>query len=119
VKGVPVLYVAGPYRDRRGEFYVRVNIRLAERVALKLWRLGAAVICPHKNTAGFGGVADDSVLLLGDIAMLELCHAVVLIPRWRQSSGACAEYEHAVARGIPTFEWPSQRSRLIHFIQNF
>jgi nucleoside 2-deoxyribosyltransferase len=99
-------YVAGPYRAAR-ERQVVENIRKAEEVALALWKLGFAVICPHKNTALFGGahgLADD-VWLQGDLVMLERCDLIVMTPRWADSSGAIAELQHARAKGIPVFMW--------------
>lgn len=55
-----VVYVAGPYRGP-SEWAVKCNIEAAERVAIALWQQGYAVICPHKNTAFFGGAAPDEV----------------------------------------------------------
>jgi hypothetical protein len=58
--GMKLVYVAGPYRGK-GEWEVVQNIRRAETLALAVWKLGAACICPHKNTALFGGAAEDSL----------------------------------------------------------
>jgi len=45
-----VIYIAGKYRDTRGEYWVRQNIRLAEFYAVRVWNIGAVAPCPHKNT---------------------------------------------------------------------
>lgn len=98
-----LVYVAGPYRAPT-EYQVLLNIRKAEELALRVWRSGAACICPHKNTAFFGGAADDSVWLLGDLEMIRRCDALVLVEGWRKSSGAVGEVELAFSLNIPVFE---------------
>jgi len=98
-------YVAGPYRAST-ESGVVANIRAAEAVAVDLWQKGYAVICPHKNTALFGGLAPDDVWLKGDLVMMERCDFVVLVPGWQFSSGTQAEVKRARERGIPVYEWP-------------
>lgn len=104
-----LVYVAGPYRAPT-EFGVLENIRNAEALALRVWKAGAACICPHKNTAFFGGAADDSVWLAGDIEMMIRCDAVIVTDGWHRSSGTRDEIRIAKERGIPVFygsEWPS------------
>jgi hypothetical protein len=100
--GQAVVYVAGPYRAP-SEWQVEVHIRNAERLALEVWALGAAAICPHKNTQRFGGAQPDGVWLRGDLAILERCDAVICTGDWERSSGARGEVEHARLRGIPVF----------------
>ena len=97
-------YVAGPYRAPT-EWQVKQNIEAAERVAAMLWQMGFAVICPHKNTAFFGGLCPDEVWLRGDLVMLRRCDLVVLVPGWEASTGAQAEAEEAKRNGIPVYEW--------------
>ena len=98
-----VVYIAGPYRAS-SEYQVLQNIRKAEEMAIRVWRSGAACICPHKNTAFFGGVADDSVWLEGDLEILFRCDAVVCVENWRNSKGAVGEVELAKKHRIPVFE---------------
>lgn len=93
-------YVAGPYRAPH-EFGVKCNIERAEKVAVNLWWMGFAVICPHKNTAFLGGAATDSVWLEGDKEMLRRCDLVVLTDDWEKSSGTLAEIELAKQLNIP------------------
>jgi nucleoside 2-deoxyribosyltransferase len=97
-----VVYVAGPFRGK-SHWDIAENIRNAERLALDVWRLGAAALCPHANTAHFQDAAPDHVWLDGDLAMLDKCDAIIMTPDWRRSSGATAEHEHALANGIPSF----------------
>jgi hypothetical protein len=98
-------YVAGPYRDPRGEYFVGQNIRATADVAVELWRMGYAVLTPHLNTAFFGGACPDDVWLKGDLVMLRRCDLVVLVPGWQKSSGTRGEVAEARACGIPVFEW--------------
>jgi hypothetical protein len=101
-----VAYVAGPYRDSRGQWFVHQNIESARRVSAELWARGYAVICPHSNTAHFDGVCDDQSFLDGLIDIMLRCDLVVLAPNWQNSSGTHAEIDAAKQSGIPVFEWP-------------
>ena len=86
-----VVYIAGAYRDNT-IYGIRKNIEIAEEYALKYWKLGYTVICPHKNTALMDGALPDEVWLEGAITLMKLCDLVVFIPGWASSAGACAEY---------------------------
>ncbi len=97
-----VVYIAGPFRGPNA-WEIEENIRRAERLALEVWRLGAAALCPHTNTRFFQGAAEDAVWLDGDIELLNRCDAVLLTPDWKLSSGARAEHDHAKGRGLPIF----------------
>lgn len=97
-----VIYIAGPFRGKN-HWEIEQNIRRAECLALEVWRLGAAVICPHTNTRFFDGAADDSVWLSGDFELLRRCDAVLLTPDWIKSTGARAEAEYADLCRIPVF----------------
>jgi hypothetical protein len=102
---VKVIYVAGPYRAA-SEWQVTQNIREAEAIALELWTAGFAVICPHKNTAYFGGASDDETWLMGDLEILSRCDAVCTTPRWKDSTGAQCEVLKAKELGKPVFYFP-------------
>lgn len=55
-----LVYLAGPFRGPT-KWDVVQNIRRAESYALEIWKLGAACICPHLNTANFDGALPDQV----------------------------------------------------------
>ena len=99
-----LIYVAGPYRAN-SEWQVKQNIREAEKYALVLWEAGFTVICPHKNTAFFGGAhgLPDSVWLEGDLVIIPRCDAVFLLPRWLDSEGTRDEKACAAAHRVPVF----------------
>lgn len=107
-----VAYTAGPYRSPVGAYGVARNIRAAEEVAVELWRMGYAVICPHKNTAFFDGAADDSVWLEGDLELLSRSDLVVMVPGWESSAGATEEHGVAGLHDIPIYYWPADSGTL-------
>lgn len=93
-----VAYIAGPYRPNNGRTVLE-NVRLAEQVAIKYWRLGYAVICPHKNTEFFDGLCPDNVWLEGDLEIVKRVDVVVAMENYKDSSGAIAEIELAKSMG--------------------
>lgn len=97
-----VIYVAGPFRGPNS-WVIEENIRRAERLALEVWRCGAAALCPHANTRFYQGAAPDDVWLEGDLAMLGRCDALIVTEDWERSTGARAEVDFARARDIPVF----------------
>ena len=98
-----LIYIAGPYRAPT-EWQLIGNIRRAEALALQVWQLGHACICPHKNTALFGGAAPDELWLEGDLEMLRRSDAVLCTDDWQQSAGARGEVALARSLEIPVFE---------------
>ena len=63
------------------------------------------MICPHKNTAHFGGLLDDPVAdhnlwLGGDIEMIRRCDAIYMLKGFRQSAGAKEELKLAKELGL-------------------
>ena len=98
-----VVYVAGPYRGP-DSWAIAENIRKAERLALEVWAMDAAALCPHANTAHFQGALPDEVWLIGDLVMLERCDAMIVVQPWTHSKGTLAEIEHAQRKGIPVFQ---------------
>ena len=61
------------------------------------------MICPHKNTAHFGGAAPDELRLEGAREMLRRSDAVFCVRGWRKSAGATAEVVLATELGLPVF----------------
>lgn len=98
-----VVFICGPYRAQTPSTR-DANIAAAADAAMQIWRMGAVALCPHKNTAHFDGFLPDEIWLDGDLELLRRCDAVYLLPRWKQSEGAYAEWEEAVRRGIPCWE---------------
>jgi hypothetical protein len=111
VEDLPLrVYVAGPFRSassyvpgQQDAWGIHSNIYEAMKVALEVWRNGMAALCPHGNTHCFQNAAPDDVWLIGDLALLLGCQAVLMTPTWKQSSGARAEHDFALANGVPVF----------------
>jgi len=96
---VRVAYIAGSYRAKTVHGIVE-NIRNAEAVAIKYWKLGYAVICPHKNTALLDGVLPDEVWLAGAIELLKRSDIIVMSKGWERSTGSVAEHKLAKELGM-------------------
>ena len=94
-----LIYIIGPYRAKT-EWELEQNIRNAEKAALKLWQEGWSVICPHKNTAHFGGACEDKVWLDGDLEILKRCDAVFLLDNWSRSEFSKIEVAAAIGNNL-------------------
>ena len=95
-----VAYISGAYRSYLPNGKVNPsgiydNIQEARKVAIKYWKLGYAVICPHTNTAMMDGACDDQIWIKGDIELLRRSNIVVMLPNFEQSEGARRELVEA------------------------
>jgi len=97
-----LIYVAGPYTAET-DFKRLENIKKADEVTAKLWYQGFYAVCPHKITAFFGGLCDESVFIEGGLEILRRCDAVVLVEGWERSGGTLGEIEEAFRLHIPVF----------------
>ncbi len=85
---------------------MRQNVRDAEEVAIELMRLGYAVYCPHKATYGLGGLFEHWQFVACDLAVIDRCDGVVMLPEWAASEGARQERAHAETTRREVYEWP-------------
>lgn len=101
-----LIYIAGPYRSS-SEYGVLRNIQRAQEAAAEVWKLGLYALCPHANSAFFGGITSDEQFLDGGLEMLRRCDAVYLVPidavRYNRSKGTLAEVAEAERLDIPIF----------------
>lgn len=111
-----LIYIAGPYRTST-EYGVKCNIYQAEQAALFVWRHGGAAICPHKNTAFFGGACPDEVWLEGDLEIMRRCDGVYALEEWEQSKGAYKEVAEARRLGLPVFFRLTHEGLLMEFLE--
>ena len=95
-----VAFISGPYRAST-VYGIKHNVDIAGAVALKYWKRGYAVICPHKNSAFFDGECPEKVWLDGDIEILRRCDVIVMMSGWEQSEGARADLHEAERCGMP------------------
>jgi hypothetical protein len=117
-KWTKIIYLAGPYRAET-EYLVSKNIAAAREIAVELWGSGFVVICPHLNTAMFGGALGlpDDVWLVGDLVIVRRCDLLVVLPGWRFSNGTKKEIEVAREIGIPVYYWENPDDQL--FLRHF
>lgn len=108
-----LVYVAGPYRAET-EYELLQNIHQAEGMAISVWLAGHAAICPHKNSAHFGGICEDSVFLEGYLELVSRCDAVITCYNWESSSGAKAEVKLAMSLNIPIVHSIAQLKRVLN-----
>ena len=94
-----VVYIAGAFRAPT-HYQIHQNVLRAERAALKLWKQGYAVICPHKNTEFYQDECTDDVWLSGCLEILKRCDIIYMLRHWENSKGACEEHELAINLGI-------------------
>ena len=95
-----VVYVGGSYRNSK-EYQVHLNILLAEKYSLALWKMGYVPLTPHKNFCYFGGELSDQYILDSCIELLKRCDYIYLLPNWKTSEGTKREYQFAKENGIP------------------
>lgn len=98
-----VAYIIGPYRAKT-IYQIKQNIYKAEEIALKYWKLGYAVICPHKNSAFFDGECEDEIWLKGGIEILKRCDICIVIDGWQNSEGSRREIDAAYEFNIEIIE---------------
>jgi len=89
------VFICGPLRADTTE-RMDVNIKRATYVALKYWREGYNVYCPHMNSGSLHGLAPDKTFLAAALEELERSDIIVMLPGWRESKGSCVEYDRAI-----------------------
>ena len=103
-----VIYVAGKYLGEC-DWDTYSNIHHARLAAHRLWEEGWAVVCPHANTAFFGGVGerdkgnpdgDWMKWLNGDLEIISRCDAIYMLNNYKNSKGALIELERAKELGL-------------------
>jgi hypothetical protein len=103
-----IVYVSGSIRPV-GSQTLRGNLDAAKEVAMKLWREGYTVICPHANTdlpIELAELESGIDWIAGDLEMLARCDAVVVVPDSEQSVGTNTELAFAMDHHIPIYYWP-------------
>jgi hypothetical protein len=97
-----LLYIAGKFHSDDTNGGTERNISLASKLALECWRKGWAVICPHKNTAGFQHYPDvsDEIWYAGYLEILSRCDAILMMEGWEASVGAIMEYDFVKSHGL-------------------
>lgn len=97
-----LIYIAGPFRAKT-PWLIEQNIRKAEELALKVWEIGGAALCPHAASRFYQHSCPDPVFLEGTLEMMRRCDAVIVTNGWSQSEGTKLEIQEAGTLGIPVF----------------
>lgn len=109
MNSIALIYIAGPYRPANGRS-IDENAQDAEAAACDLIRSGAPAlpIVPHSIGLRYSYLSpaggDEGYWLPATLALMERCHAVLMLPGWRMSSGATGERARAIEIGLPVFE---------------
>jgi len=96
------VYISGPMTAKHG-FTVEENVAAGLRVFLDALKRGIPVFCPHLSGAfpsAWSDVPWDRWLDY-DLAVIDRCTHVLMLPRWETSAGALKEREYAVSIGKP------------------
>lgn len=102
------LYLAGPMRG-----YSKHNFPAFDAAAAHLRSFGHEVFNPadHDREIGFSEETVEvppetlSAMMRWDLARVMEVDAVVFLPGWQKSRGACAERTVAHYLGLPCFDW--------------
>ena len=94
-----VAFIAMGY-NAESDWEIELNIQRAKQVAVDWWKAGFVVICPHANSAHFGGIVDESVFYDGYKELVKRSDVVVAGPGWEKSTGAMGEVRVAIENGI-------------------
>ena len=105
------VYVAGLYSGSDGhnsseEFRLK-NTQVAIEAGRQLIKLGFIPYIPHLSHyvhSGWTDPVDPHVWYELDLEWMVMCDAVLLLPNWKESSGAQAERALAKYLGMPVFE---------------
>jgi hypothetical protein len=98
-------YIAGPY-TADGPIGIAANVRRAAEVAAAVAAKGYAIFCPHTNSYLVDRIQQRpyDYWLQMDLAFLERCDLLVLVPDWEKSDGTAKEIASARDNGIPVFQ---------------
>lgn len=96
------VYLSGPMTAKHG-FTVEENVAAGVKVFLELLKRGVPAFCPHLSWAFPSAWADVSWdrWLDYDLAVIDRCSHVLMLPRWEGSTGAVKERAYAQEIGKP------------------
>ena len=98
-----IIYVSGKFTAQNAWEIEQNNVCTAEDVGMRVAKAGAMPLIPHANTRYFYGTATPEFLYAGTLELLRRCDAVIMVPGYESSKGACAELEEAHRLRLPVF----------------
>jgi len=97
-----VIFISGPSKSM--DIFLRERIKTQPAMlALEVWSLGVACICPHTNSGFLFGELPEEIFLTGYLEILERCDALLLTENWQQSTRSRKERQRAIELQIPIF----------------
>ncbi len=107
------VYLSGPITANEG-FTVEENVASALRVYLDCMRAGIPSFCPHLSGAFPSSFEVNYELWIAyDLAVIDRCTHLLMLPRWERSNGAIRELQYARENHIPVTESLSELLTLI------
>lgn len=94
------VYISGPMTPKHG-FTIEENVAAGLRVYLDCLRNGIPAFCPHLSGAFPSAWADVNweTWLAYDLAVIDHCTHMLMLPRWETSAGAVKERAYAESTG--------------------
>ena len=94
-------YIIGPIRSKWGLIGRLINIWRGRQAAVKLWKAGFAVICPHLNSFTLAmALKDEDEIVRLDCELVRRCDFVVIVGDISKSKGAAVELASITRLGI-------------------
>jgi hypothetical protein len=96
------VYISGPMTAKNGHT-VEQNVAAGLQVYLHCLQRGIPAFSPHLSGAfpSAWTALDWSAWLDYDLAVIDRCTHVLMMPRWRESAGAQKEHDYARSIGKP------------------
>jgi hypothetical protein len=94
-----LVFIAGKFSGANA-WEIACNVHEAEAAALRVAKLGGMPIVPHSLGRSMFGTLPERFWRDGCLELLGRCDGILLLPRWSNSPGACAEARYADKRGL-------------------
>ena len=96
------VYISGPMTAKHG-YTVEENVAAGLRAYLDCLKRGIPAFCPHLGGAfpSAWSEVDWATWLEYDLAVIDRCTHVLMMPRWETSAGAVKERAYAELKGVP------------------
>lgn len=103
MKSEVLVYISGPMTAKEG-FSIERNTADGVDVFIALLRLGLPAFCPHLSGAfpTAWSALSHADWIAYDKAVIDRCTHMLMMPRWKSSTGALLEYEYALGK-IPIY----------------
>ncbi len=93
------VYLSGPITAKHG-YSVEENTAAAVKVYLDLMTRGIWSFCPHLSAAFPSAFnVDYEIWMAYDLAVIDRCTHILMLPRWETSAGAVRERDYAIQQG--------------------